>query len=283
MSIMLPGELIWVMSLIGVNWPDVDEDKLRETGQHFRQYADAVESARQAGDAHIDGVPDQNEGAAAEALVAKWATRSSPNIAKLHTICYDFADALDISAAAVETAKYAVIAQLTALAIEVAIDQAGAIESFGLTEAAAAAEVATTRTIVKDLLKAMEKQLIDQVLQEAKAAVIAGVEGMVNELVFEATEDALGTGQGIHAGSVLQAGLAGTEDSVKQTVTSYTTVDGLKDHVETAAEGAVTDTRNEYTKRGAALPTTTTATPGAPATAAAPSAAGVPSTAGSPA
>lgn len=252
MSIMLPSELIWVMSLIGVNWPDVDEDRIRETGTHFRQYADSVESARQNGDTHVGGVAEQNEGAAAEALIGKWANRSSPNIAKLHTICYDFADALDIAAAAVETAKYAVIAQLTALAIEVAIDQAGAIETFGLTEAAAAAEVTATRTIVKDLLKAMEKQLIDQVLQEAKAAVIAGVEGMVSELVFEATADALGTGHGINAGSVLKAGAAGTVDSAKQSVASYTTVDGLAQHAEDAGMGAVSATKDDYSRRGAA-------------------------------
>ena len=80
MGITLPGDLVWVLSLIGVNWPDVDEDKLRATGTHFRQYADAVESARRSGDTHISGVPQQNEGAAAEALVDKWATRSSPTM-----------------------------------------------------------------------------------------------------------------------------------------------------------------------------------------------------------
>ncbi|MEY9878208.1 uncharacterized protein YukE [Streptacidiphilus sp. MAP12-33] len=251
MSIMLPGELVWVLNLIGVNWPDVDEDKLRETGTHFRQYADSVESARQRGDTHINGVADQNEGEAAQALIDKWANRSSPNIAKLHTICYDFADALDIAATAVEVAKDAVIAQLGALAVEVLADQAGAIETFGLTEAAAAAEVTATRTMVKDILKALEKQLIDQVLQEAKAAVIAGVEGMVSELVFEATADALGTGNGIHAGSILNSGVAGTVDSAKQSVASYTTADGLEQHAEQAAEGAVSSTKDQYSQRGA--------------------------------
>ncbi|MEZ0091284.1 hypothetical protein [Streptacidiphilus sp. EB129] len=250
MSINLPGELVWVLSLIGVNWPDVDEDKLRATGDQFRKYADSVEAARQSGDTHIAAVADQNEGQAAEALIGKWANRSSPNIAKLHTICYDFADALDIGAAAVETAKYAVIGQLTALAFELAVDEAGAIETFGLTEAAAAAEIAGTRTVIKDLLKALEKQLIDQVLQEAKAAVIAGVEGMVNELVFEATEDALGTGSGIHAGDILNAGKSATVDSAKQSVASYTTAGGLAQHAEQAGEGAVSATKDKYSQAG---------------------------------
>jgi hypothetical protein len=256
---MLPDELVWVMGLLGVDWPDVDEDRIRETGTHFRQYADSVEAARQHGDAHIGVVPHENEGAAAEALTGKWANRSSPNIGKLHGICYDFAEALDVAAAAVETAKCAVIAQLAALAVEVVADQAGAIETFGLTEALAAAQVTATRVIVRDLLKALEKQLIDQLLQQARAAVTAGVAGMVGELVFEATADMQGTaraqggGHGLDVGRALGAGVSGTVGSVRQSAASYTTLDGLGQHAEHAAEGAISATKDDYSRRGAAL------------------------------
>jgi len=43
MSVMLPGQLVFVLNLIGFNWPTADEDKLKECAQHWREYASELE------------------------------------------------------------------------------------------------------------------------------------------------------------------------------------------------------------------------------------------------
>src|SRR5258708_16761811 len=68
MSVMLPGDLVFVLNLIGFNWPTADEDKLRQSAQHWREYAPELEHVI----ADTRGVLDQgrtdNSGEAIDAL-----------------------------------------------------------------------------------------------------------------------------------------------------------------------------------------------------------------------
>ncbi|MEU8680441.1 hypothetical protein [Streptomyces sp. NPDC048611] len=42
MSIELPGEVIWIMDLMGLEWPDIDEDELRAWGGHVREFGQGL-------------------------------------------------------------------------------------------------------------------------------------------------------------------------------------------------------------------------------------------------
>ncbi|MFJ8042309.1 PE-PGRS family protein, partial [Kitasatospora sp. NPDC096147] len=43
MSLMLPDSVEWVLEMLGFDWPTADEDKLRESAQVWRDFADQVE------------------------------------------------------------------------------------------------------------------------------------------------------------------------------------------------------------------------------------------------
>ncbi|MCC9312498.1 hypothetical protein LN042_36525 [Kitasatospora sp. RB6PN24] len=47
MAVEVPGEVVAVLQLIGANWPNVDEDKVRESAALIREFADNVDGTHQ--------------------------------------------------------------------------------------------------------------------------------------------------------------------------------------------------------------------------------------------
>jgi outer membrane murein-binding lipoprotein Lpp len=47
MAIELPGEVVSFLQFIGVNWPNVNEDKVREFASHVRDFASKVDGTHQ--------------------------------------------------------------------------------------------------------------------------------------------------------------------------------------------------------------------------------------------
>ncbi|MGE7438480.1 MULTISPECIES: hypothetical protein [Kitasatospora] len=45
MAIELPSEVESFLSFIGINWPTVNEDKVREYASHVREFAENIDSA----------------------------------------------------------------------------------------------------------------------------------------------------------------------------------------------------------------------------------------------
>lgn len=45
MAIELPGEVVTMLDFIGVKWPSVNEDKVREFAGHVRDFADNLDTA----------------------------------------------------------------------------------------------------------------------------------------------------------------------------------------------------------------------------------------------
>lgn len=44
MAIMLPHWLAEVVDFLGFNWPEIDEDQIREAATHLRGFADGLSS-----------------------------------------------------------------------------------------------------------------------------------------------------------------------------------------------------------------------------------------------
>jgi hypothetical protein len=44
MGVVLPGGLVWVLDLIGVTWPNIDEDQLRGAATDLRSLASELDS-----------------------------------------------------------------------------------------------------------------------------------------------------------------------------------------------------------------------------------------------
>lgn len=62
MAIELPDEVVTFLSIIGINWPTVNEDKVREFASHIREFADNVEAAHRDSTATIHSLGEAYQG-----------------------------------------------------------------------------------------------------------------------------------------------------------------------------------------------------------------------------
>jgi len=214
MGVVLPDELAWVLDLIGINWPNVDEDDYREMADAMRSFADEMDSG--VADMHgaVQDMLGNNAGMAAEAFEAHWGKLSGTHLHQLAEGGRLVATCLDGVAIVIEGAKIAAIVQLGIMAAEVIAAQAAAPFTFGLSEAGAVGATQVTRVIVKRLLKEAEEQIIDQLISMATGPVISALTDMAGNLVLQLGEQALGMSDGVDWNKVGKAGEDGFKNGV---------------------------------------------------------------------
>ncbi|MGW4647866.1 WXG100-like domain-containing protein [Kitasatospora sp. NPDC004289] len=194
MGVVLPDELAWVLDLIGINWPNVDEDDYREMADALREMADDVDAG--IADAHgaVQQMLGSNAGLAVQAFEAHWGQVSGTHLSQLAQGGRVVAFCLDGVAVVITGAKIAAIAQLAIMAAEMIAAQAAAPFTFGLSELGALGATQATRVIVRRLLKEAEQQIIDQLMEAATGAVVEALGNMAEKLVINLLEDAAGSG-----------------------------------------------------------------------------------------
>lgn len=182
MSLELPGWVADGFNLIGLPWPGIDEDQLREWAQDLRKYATETDALSSRSKSAVAAIAAGDESSFARTLATQWS--------HYHDVISDargpmevFAGALDVAADAVVAQKVVVIEAAVALAGEVIATQGEALFTFGLAEAEVPAEVAAARLIVRGALQVLEGELIGVLV--GKAAAIAGdaLGGAVGKLV----------------------------------------------------------------------------------------------------
>lgn len=206
MSLTLPGELVWVLDLLGYSWPEADEEALHQVADTWRAFGAELEKIEAQGEGLARTVVAANFGSAVEGFSKDWGAYTGANgedryLPDARTACDVIAIAFDAAAIAVLTAKLAVIAQLIALAIEIIAAQAAAPFTFGLSEVGALGATQATRLIVRELLdrlkkevmeavtKAMEHATMDALKKVAKKVVKDQVKQFVQEKVVDAAKD----------------------------------------------------------------------------------------------
>ena len=153
MGLQLPGELVWALGLIGLNWPEADEEKLFDLGQTWLQLSGAVHATATQADTAATRVWQENSGDAVSAFQAYW-SEHGPNAAL--DLAADAATVLGVGlivyAAIVLGLKINVIVQLVILAIEIAEAIATAGPTFGASLLEVPVFQQLTRTIVENLI-----------------------------------------------------------------------------------------------------------------------------------
>jgi len=197
----LPHPVVKLLSFIGVTWPEINEDKVRELADHVRDFAAKVDDTHQSATATLKTLNSGYQGASYDAMIAKWAQMSDTHMSELHTACQTVATALDMAATAITGLKAAAIAELVGLGAAFIADQAAAAFTFGLSEAALPAIEAAARLIMKKLVKDLEDQLVGQVVEAAIAPLEDTVARAVSGLVYKEVSAALGDASGGGAGS----------------------------------------------------------------------------------
>ncbi len=194
--------MVWFLNVIGVNWPNVDEDQVRAFAGHVRDFANNVDNTHQAASSTIQQMGSAYSGNSYEQLVETWARMSSDHMSELVTACHVVAEALDIAAEAIVAAKVAAIAELAALAATFIADQAAAVATFGIAEAGLALIEEAGKKLINALIQQLEQQILGQVIEAAVAPLEQVVERALGGLVFKGLEAALGVPSGGAGGAV---------------------------------------------------------------------------------
>jgi uncharacterized protein YukE len=196
MAVELPDEVVSLLQFIGINWPNVNEDKVREFASHVRDFASKLDETHQDSTASIKKMADVYQGASYEALLAKWGQMSSTHMSELVSACHVVATALDGAADVIVTLKGVAIGELVVLAATFVADQAAAVATFGLAEAAEAGIVAAARKTVDYLEQQLEQHIIGEVIEAAVNPLVDVVGRAAGGLVFQAAESTAGVPDG---------------------------------------------------------------------------------------
>lgn len=196
MAIELPGPVVDFLNFIGVGFPQVNEDAVREFASHVREFAANIQSTHEAATGTVRQMGSAYSGASYEALVARWADMSNSHLRELIDGCNVVATALDVAADYIVGKKIEAIAQFAVMAAEFVADQAAAVATLGIAEAAEVAIVAAAREMARFLEQELEQYIIGEVLEKAITPLLAAVEKAVGGLVYNAASDILGGGSG---------------------------------------------------------------------------------------
>lgn len=193
MSIQLPSQLTWCLNLVGIPWPDIDEDELHNWATQVRTYADNTSDTHDAAHAKVKSLASTSQGDAYDALSAGWETASNTHMKQLVSGCHSFADALDAAAVVVVAVKGTIIAALAAMAAQIAAAQAAAPLTGGTSTAAIPAIVQGTQTTVQGQLNALAQQVIGQLLEAVATPLENTIASAVENMLFPGVRLGSGT------------------------------------------------------------------------------------------
>jgi hypothetical protein len=204
MAIELPGPVADFLGFIGINWPNVNEDKVRDFGQHVAQFGQGLQQSHDAASATVQQLGQAYEGAGYEQLLATWGAKSDSHMADLITGCEAVSQAMDIGADVIVGMKVEAIAQLVVLAAEFVADQAASVATLGLAEAGLVLIEEEGRQLVKFLEQELIQYVEAQMIEAAVGPLIDKVAQAVQGLVYQGVAGALGVpaGGGAAGGSV---------------------------------------------------------------------------------
>jgi hypothetical protein len=183
LSIELPSQLTWCLNMVGIPWPDIDEDELHNWATQVRTYADNTADTHDAAHAKVKSLAATTQGDSYDALAAGWQNASNTHMKDMVGGCHLFADALDAAADVVVVVKGAIIAALAAMAAQIAAAQAAAPLTGGASEAGIPAVVQGTQTTVQGQVSQLAQQVISGLLEAVATplenTIASAVEGML--------------------------------------------------------------------------------------------------------
>ncbi|WP_280336615.1 hypothetical protein [Nocardia wallacei] len=192
MSIELPHEAAVLLNVLGVPYPDIDEDQVRELAGQVRAFAANVAQTHASATGAVRDMGVVYSGYSYEQLVALWARMSAGHMAELDRACEVVASVLEVAAEVIAVVKAAVLAELAVLAAGYASLLTASVATMGVS----AALTAAVRAAAARLLTAMEQTLIAYVAAEVVGKAIEPLEDLVSRMldgvIYDAAEHILG-------------------------------------------------------------------------------------------
>ncbi|WP_043261560.1 DUF6531 domain-containing protein, partial [Streptomyces sp. e14] len=190
MGYTIPGWLDEILDVIGINFPNVDEDDFREMATSMREFADNFEG--KGGDAHQAAarILSSSQGWAVDAMEKHWSHVKAGHLDKIPELARLFADACDVVADIIYGMKIKAEIELGAMAASVGVSLGLAAFTGGLSALLGAAEITAMRQAVKRIVDEAADRIVDELVARVTEPVNAKLEKMVEDAVLDLAEGA---------------------------------------------------------------------------------------------
>lgn len=178
----LPLPVVNFLNVIGVPWPYVNEDQVTHFATLVRQFSTAVETTHQDATKAVTSISQAHTAASTEQMLNGWEKLSGQHVTEILDGCAVLADALDVAAGYIVAQKAEAIATLIGMAAAFVADQAAAVVTFGLSEAAVPLIIEGAEKIVDSLVMDLQQYIIGKVIEAAAKPLFAKVEAALSGL-----------------------------------------------------------------------------------------------------
>ncbi|WP_330252128.1 hypothetical protein OG874_39485 [Nocardia sp. NBC_00565] len=191
MSIEVPHEVALFLNYMGVPYPDIDEDQVRELAGQVRDFATNLRDTHESATGAIQDMGSVYSGYSYEQLVTVWARMSSSHMADLDGACHVVAKVLDVAAEVITVVKVAVLAGLAAMAASYTALMAATVPTVGLSAALTAAIRAAATKVVTAMEQMVIGYIATEVIDKAIEPLEHTIERMINGVVYDAAKQLL--------------------------------------------------------------------------------------------
>lgn len=172
----LPGPVVTFLNVIGVPWPYLNEDQVRQFASLVREFGQAVEQTHQDATAAIRNIAEAYQGASTRQLSSGWSHLSAQHVDEIVEGCRILAEALDLGADYVVAQKLEAVGELIGMAAAFVADQAAAAATFGIAEAGAPLIIEGAKVLLETLKQQIIQYLVGMIVEAAAKPLFAKVE-----------------------------------------------------------------------------------------------------------
>lgn len=198
----LPLPVVNFLNVVGVPWPYVNEDTVSQFASLVRGFGQAVQTTHQDATQAVTGVAQAYRSVASERMLNGWQKLSDQHVNEILAGCAVLADALDVAAGYIMTQKAEALATLVEMAAAFVADQAAAVVTFGIAEAAVPLIIEGAEKLMDSLIMDLEQYLITMVAEAALKPLFAKVDAAAAGLDWSrsgAVPAGSGTGFELHS------------------------------------------------------------------------------------
>ncbi|MEU9608563.1 RHS repeat-associated core domain-containing protein [Streptomyces sp. NPDC048057] len=191
MGYTIPEGVDTMLDVVGVGWPNVDEDAYRDMADALREFATDADDDAGAAHGHIQRLLSTGQSESLTALDAHWKKVQGKN-KDLAGAARIIAGALDRVADIIVARKIAAVGELADLCATVGIALAAAPFTMGLTTLLAGGKIVATRIAFKKILKEMAEAAVAEITATLTQPAVAALESIVTDLAIQTAMDVTG-------------------------------------------------------------------------------------------
>jgi hypothetical protein len=178
----LPLPVVNFLNAIGVPWPYLNEDTVWQFASLVREFGQAVQTTHQNATDAVSAIAEAHKGASTEVMKSGWSNLSGQHVDEIVTGCGVLADALDAAGGYIVAQKAEAIGELIGMAAAFVADQAAAVVTFGLSEAALPLIEEVAAKLVESLEADLQQYIAGQVIEAAAKPLFAKVDAALSGL-----------------------------------------------------------------------------------------------------